>query len=493
MKGGEKRFLLFKNLKKMTKEPSILEKSSERQIKLALILGMADSDCDTLAQQLNITKKTLLSDVVFFNHTYSPIAINIDQYQITSLNIPSDQNLEDLMKQILNHSTNIQILKHIFIEEITLSKLSETLFLSETSIRRIILKINTYFKSKKLPISIHLTTKPKIIGDEIFIRHFFCSMFRELYPPQHLPHFEHLFEILKRYYEKSNSATGISTYKLILNSYYFYISLIRIGHHHLVEVSPTENCSTTSIFFDLLQKNTVLCSIIEKNYQCKITRAAIQDIIQSGIYLFENRADNHKKNECDQLHTLAQRFYTQLNIVAPLSTEEKQQLQDFIHFNQELQSFKTTYIEILSDLLIKHSPKLLVAYDTAIEEVGLTNIKKNHFLYEELLLELITLSPQLLATLFPHKAHFSILIISYQEERILSFYKQLLLKKLPALHSIDTYKGNIFKLDYQKINQYDLILTDIELNKSRITTQMLKISKVPISSFWNNLEEILYT
>ena len=98
----------------MTKEPSILEKSSERQIKLALILGMSDGDCDTLAQQLNITK-TLLSDVVFFfNHTYSPIAINIDQYQITSLNIPSDQNLEDLMKQILNHSTNIQILKHIF-------------------------------------------------------------------------------------------------------------------------------------------------------------------------------------------------------------------------------------------------------------------------------------------------------------------------------------------------------------------------------------------
>ena len=60
MKGGEKRFLLFKNLKKMTKEPSILEKSSERQIKLALILGMSDSDCDTLAQQLNITKKNFI-------------------------------------------------------------------------------------------------------------------------------------------------------------------------------------------------------------------------------------------------------------------------------------------------------------------------------------------------------------------------------------------------------------------------------------------------
>ncbi|WP_260602853.1 hypothetical protein [Enterococcus durans] len=64
----------------MTKEPSILEKSSERQIKLALILGMSDSDCDTLAQQLNITKKTLLSDVVFLIipiHRLQSISINI--------------------------------------------------------------------------------------------------------------------------------------------------------------------------------------------------------------------------------------------------------------------------------------------------------------------------------------------------------------------------------------------------------------------------------
>lgn len=478
----------------MKKEPSILEKSSERHIKLALILGISTSDCDTLAQQLNITKKTLLSDIIFFNHTYSPISININQYQITSLNIPSDQNLEDLIKQILNHSTNIQILKHIFIEEVTLSKLSETLFLSETSIRRIILKINEYFKNKNLPISINLSTKPKIIGDEIFIRHFFCSMFRELYTPQYLPHFEHLFEILKRYYKKSDSTTDpTSTYKLILNSYYLYISLIRIGNNHLTETFPTENCSVASLFFDLLQKNTVLCSIIEKNYQFKITRATIQDIIRSGIYLSEHRSDKYEKNEFTQLHTLAQCFYTNLNMVVSLSTEEKKQLQDFLHFNQKLQSFKTTYIEILSDLLIKHSPKLLVAYDTAIEKSGLMNIQKNHFLYEELLLELITLSPQLLANLFPHKEHFSILIISYQEERILSFYKQLLLKKLPALHSIDTYKGNIFKLDYQEINHYDLILTDIELNKRQINTQILKISKVPISSFWNNLEEILYT
>lgn len=35
----------------------MLEKTSERQIKLALLLGMAAIDCSTLAEQLGVTKK----------------------------------------------------------------------------------------------------------------------------------------------------------------------------------------------------------------------------------------------------------------------------------------------------------------------------------------------------------------------------------------------------------------------------------------------------
>ena len=132
----------------MMKELNILEKTSERQVKLALLLGMSSIECNTLTKQLNVTKKTLLSDIVFFNHTYSPVVVKIDQYQIITLKMPNDMNLEDLIKKILNHSTNVQILKTIFINEPVLSKLAETLFLSETSIRRIIFKINEYFSER---------------------------------------------------------------------------------------------------------------------------------------------------------------------------------------------------------------------------------------------------------------------------------------------------------------------------------------------------------
>lgn len=72
----------------MMKELNILEKTSERQVKLALFLGMSSIECNTLTKQLNVTKKTLLSDIVFFNHTYSPVVVKIDQYQIITLKMP---------------------------------------------------------------------------------------------------------------------------------------------------------------------------------------------------------------------------------------------------------------------------------------------------------------------------------------------------------------------------------------------------------------------
>ncbi|EOB3492254.1 hypothetical protein [Enterococcus hirae] len=85
--------------KMMMKELNILEKTSERQVKLALLLGMSSIECNTLTKQLNVTKKTLLSDIVFFNHTYSPVVVKIDQYQIITLKMPNDMNLEDLIKK----------------------------------------------------------------------------------------------------------------------------------------------------------------------------------------------------------------------------------------------------------------------------------------------------------------------------------------------------------------------------------------------------------
>ncbi len=176
-----------------------------------------------------------------------------------------------------------------------------------------------------------------------------------------------------------------------------------------------------------------------------------------------------------------------------MNQEGIQKLSELINYNKNRQFFKTTYLQILSEILFTHSPQILKAYNQAIDHAGLMMIKRNQLLYEELLLELISLSPALLTTVFPYKKKVSILIVSYQEERTLALYKQLLFKKIPAIHRIHTYTDNIFQVNYDTVNQYDLVLTDIELNQAKTKAKMIKISKIPTTSFWNNIETVLYT
>lgn len=58
---------------------------------------------------------------------------------------------------------------------------------------------------------------------------------------------------------------------------------------------------------------------------------------------------------------------------------------------------------------------------------------------------------------------------------------------------MDIYEKDVFSLDYTLINQYDLVLTDVNLNLNRISSAILKISKVPTDAFWHNLETFLHS
>lgn len=492
-KGCEKTdFLFLEDLKSMIKRTNMLEKTSERQLKLALLLGMAAIDCSTLAEQLGVTKKTLLTDIAFFNHTYAPVCINTDKYQVASLLLPPEINLEDLIKQIFNQSTNIQMLQMIFEVEPTLSKLANKLYLSETSIRRIIANINTYFCEINAPLSIHISSKLKIIGDESYIRQFFCSMFREQYTPQQLPHFYHIFDVLQRYYKKQATHQTISTYKVIINSFYLYTAIIRIGQGHLISENKGNPINDPS-FFEIIKNNTVFCSIIEKEYGFNVTTTTVSNLLDKKIYFPCVQSALSSQGEYQRIRQFSEYFYRSLSQDFSLNQEGIQKLSELINYNKNRQFFKTTYLQILSEILFTHSPQILKAYNQAIDHAGLMMIKRNQLLYEELLLELISLSPALLTTVFPYKKKVSILIVSYQEERTLALYKQLLFKKIPAIHRIHTYTDNIFQVNYDTVNQYDLVLTDIELNQAKTKAKMIKISKIPTTSFWNNIETVLYT
>ena len=70
----------------------------------------------------------------------------------------------------------------------------------------------------------------------------------------------------------------------------------------------------------------------------------------------------------------------------------------------------------------------------------------------------------------------SILVLSTQEVGLALLYKKLILNSILFFKNIDIYeKKDIFAIDYQIVNKYDLVLTDLSLNFERITSEILKI------------------
>ncbi|EPH98286.1 M protein trans-acting positive regulator [Enterococcus faecalis 13-SD-W-01] len=478
----------------MTNEMSILEKSSERQIRLALLLSMDHWNADSLADKIGVSKKTLMTDISAFNFSYVPAYITVTKHSQTILKLPPHLNLEDIIKKILNESAHINVLKMIFMEQPTLTALSKALYLSKASIRRIIIRINHYFQHKQLPITLSLDPNVQITGDEIYIRQFFCSMFRELYTPKQLPCFDMIATLLNRYFKKKEKTTEITTYKRIFGIYYLFTSIIRIGQGHLTADSQSlSNFENIELFYEIAKNNTVFSSTVQKKYNFCVNRQTISNLLSSNIQLLFLDDIPCSESDLHHLKAFTDYFYALLDIHDSLTPEHISQLQLFITFYKELQLFKTCYIELFFDTILKDHVDILHSYENSIVKFGFYTIKKKQLLYEELLLELITLSPALLNRLIPKTKIDTVLLLSYQEKRVSSLYKQLLLKKFPRLDRIDIYTDNVFTVDYRLLNDYDLVLTDVELETSKLATKILKISKIPTTSFWNNLEMLFHT
>ncbi|WP_347078254.1 helix-turn-helix domain-containing protein, partial [Bacteroides stercoris] len=212
-----------------------MEKQLERQIMLICLLSMDMAEINDLAEELKVTDKTIIADIDNFNSSCFPAYIEVNQYKEVTLKIPSNLNLDDIFIKILNNSIYIEVLKYILISEPSLTEISAKLFLSKTSVRRIITKINTYFSKERLDIQIILTTRLQIIlttrlqiiGDEIYIRKFFSSMFKEICKEKDLPYFEMIYKMLKRCLIKQGRDASSS--KIIYTVYYIFTSIIRIG------------------------------------------------------------------------------------------------------------------------------------------------------------------------------------------------------------------------------------------------------------------------
>ncbi|MEX1514839.1 helix-turn-helix domain-containing protein [Enterococcus sp. C46] len=432
-----------------------LEKQLERQIMLICLLSMDMAEINDLAEELKVTDKTIIADIDNFNSSCFPAYIEVNQYKEVTLKIPSNLNLNDIFIKILNNSIYIEVLKYILISEPSLTEISAKLFLSKTSVRRIITKINTYFSKERLDIQIILTTRLQIIGDEIYIRKFFSSMFKEICKEKDLPYFEMIYKMLKRCLIKQGRDASSS--KIIYTVYYIFTSIIRIGNDHLIPKEElADRPAVVDSIMETIKSDTVFCTLINQNYKFVISRENIENILSPYLsLLFTNPAETDEYM-LRRVELFLKHFYYLSNINETVTPEKVLHFTSFITFYKELTFFKVSYADIFYKKILKKKVQIWEAYQSALIISNLSSVRKNELLLKELLLELIVSSNELLHQVEPKLKERSILLLSSQEMGLPILYKNLILNKYPSFKKIDIYEKDVFSLDYTLINQYDL-------------------------------------
>lgn len=164
----------------------ILSKKELRVLQLLEMMAQGKKiSPNQAAKKLHITTRTLQLDMEAINVTITPIEILKNEKNDLFLVIPPNYSMDYIYKAILKNSQNFTVLEKIFLsEDYTIDTLSEKMFVSTSTLRRMIVHINTALNKEDIRITINPI---KIIGNERKICNFFIYLISEKYTKDDKP------------------------------------------------------------------------------------------------------------------------------------------------------------------------------------------------------------------------------------------------------------------------------------------------------------------
>lgn len=143
-------------------------------------LRKEDRTLEYITQTIDVSIKTLNLDVSYINNFFFPIAIMKEKDDKLHLSIPMNSSFSLVYSVFLSNSKEFQLLENIFLnEEKSVKTLADELFYSESSLRRMIFRMNKVLEKEEIIIQL---TPLKIIGEESAIRSYLLYYFLERYP-----------------------------------------------------------------------------------------------------------------------------------------------------------------------------------------------------------------------------------------------------------------------------------------------------------------------
>ncbi|MFS7404259.1 helix-turn-helix domain-containing protein [Carnobacterium maltaromaticum] len=149
---------------------------------LHLVESLYDQDellMRDLCEELNISFKTLKRDIEYAMLVLSPIDIKVSGNKGVKLSFPSNYSITYLYTALLAASLEFRLLEKIFLRETyTVDELAEELFISSSSLRRMVSRMNEVLQEEEMEINLNPV---QIIGNELRIYNFFIHYVVERY------------------------------------------------------------------------------------------------------------------------------------------------------------------------------------------------------------------------------------------------------------------------------------------------------------------------
>lgn len=306
----------------------ILSKHTLRQLKLLEFLDKSTQGwilLKDISDYLKVPIRTIHSDIREINTYINPIYIKSSPSGVR-LTMPPNYSERFLYKKILEKSRRFKIIESVFMnEEETVESLSEKLYISVSSLKRMIKEINQVlikegFSIRGRPLS--------ILGDEQKLIQFMSYYFNERYFFEEEFMTSHQKDLIIQLINNVLKETGKEIYfpNLKRISTRVYLSCIRLKNHHRIPTSQ-----------DIWFQNNILedkdfCDDFFKAFRITLTNEIIKQlfyIYSRENYIFNTKELNnlihknsYQKSLCQEITKVLENISIQLHIPQSQNVEK---------------------------------------------------------------------------------------------------------------------------------------------------------------------------
>lgn len=434
------------------------------RLRITDITNLTKLDARTISKDLNAIAERS-KDILF---TIGTDHITLETTKIASL---------DFYEKTLLESSAIRLLLTILdCKAYTITSLSTVLFISESTLKRQITKLNKFFRQKSMDITVKTTPNIYITGNETLIRAFYQHLLLEVYSElvksnkkfaSLLPYLESFLQYNVPQYTKFTTLEHIGVY--------LYIAVLR--SRHTFTEKNTEINRFQMYILNAIERDTVFQHFLLREFNFVMCPSTVQSIIITDLtsVLWNEEQVSFDVLDRNKVNTFVVTLFEKLNVSFKLEQNVEALNLLYLHtiYQQPITHFINSSYELFVTKLKAYNPNLLSEIINCLQLTNLANYLRSDDVLYEFIYYTCLLFPDL-SVRTTRKIPISIGVCSLRGK----------VAQLQAEKFLKQYLGNRISITVLSVTQLnkeaciqnlDLLITDIP-----VRTQGLPILELPL-------------